>query len=221
MGRILYCRGEKRSASNRIVFVMINETHDIPVERHPLEPFLPSDGRILMLGSFPPPRQRWSMNFFYPNKQNDMWRIMGLLFFGDKDRFVRSDGGFDEDMVRGFCNERGIGLFDTACEVRRLNNDASDKFLVVARCSDVGAMLAKMPRCGAVVVTGQKALDTLLSTVEGEAPSIGSFMEVTIGDRKVRLYRMPSTSRAYPLAIGKKAESYRVMFENEGLIPAL
>ena len=70
----------KTSASNRIVFVTINENHDIPVERHPLEPFLPSDGRILMLGSFPPPRQRWSMNFFYPNKQNDMWRIMGLLF---------------------------------------------------------------------------------------------------------------------------------------------
>ena len=53
-------------------------------ERHPLEPFLPENARLLMLGSFPPKRVRWSMEFFYPNLQNDMWRIMGLLFFGDK-----------------------------------------------------------------------------------------------------------------------------------------
>ncbi len=200
---------------------MTKQSHNIALESHPLEPFLPHGGRILMLGSFPPPRQRWSMNFFYPNKQNDMWRIMGLLFFGDKDRFVRADGGFDEDTVRSFCSERGIALFDTACEVKRLNNDASDKFLVVTRCSDIGAMLAEMPQCRAIAVTGQKALDTLLSSVGGEAPSIGSFTEVTIAGRTVRLYRMPSSSRAYPLALDKKAESYKAMFEKEGLLPVL
>ena len=61
---------------------------DIPVEYHPLEPFLPPHARILMLGSFPPPLKRWSMHFFYPNMQNDMWRIMGLLFYDDKNYFV-------------------------------------------------------------------------------------------------------------------------------------
>lgn len=49
-------------------------------EQHPLEPFLPAGARLLMLGSFPPQRKRWSMEFFYPNLQNDMWRIFGLLF---------------------------------------------------------------------------------------------------------------------------------------------
>ena len=42
----------------------------IPVERHPLQPFLPEGARLLMLGSFPPPRMRWSMDFFYPNNYN-------------------------------------------------------------------------------------------------------------------------------------------------------
>ena len=36
-------------------------------ELHPLEPFLPANARVLMLGSFPPKRIRWSMDFFYPN----------------------------------------------------------------------------------------------------------------------------------------------------------
>ena len=53
-------------------------------ERHPLEPFLPDNARLLMLGSFPPKRIRWSMEFFYPNLQNDMWRIVGYLATGDK-----------------------------------------------------------------------------------------------------------------------------------------
>lgn len=58
------------------------------VERHPLEPFLPENARLLMLGSFPPPRRRWSMEFYYPNLQNDMWRIFGYHFFGERDHFL-------------------------------------------------------------------------------------------------------------------------------------
>lgn len=69
---------------------MLTETqHPYPdIERHPLQPFLPQNAQILMLGSFPPPKERWCMDFFYPNPQNDMWRIMGLVFFGDKEHFV-------------------------------------------------------------------------------------------------------------------------------------
>lgn len=194
-------------------------THcDIPVEHHPLRPFLPSDGRLLMLGSFPPPMSKWSMNFFYPNKQNDMWRIMGLLFFGDKDHFTLPDGRFDQPLVESFCHNRKIALFDTASAVKRLNNDASDKFLVVAQKSDIAAMLASMPHCNAIAVTGQKALDTILDTYPATPPAIGSHTELTIDDRTIRLYRMPSSSRAYPLAIEKKAAEYEKMFRLEGLL---
>ena len=64
----------------------------IPTEKHRLEPFLPNGARLLMLGSFPPKHDRWSMEFFYPNWINDMWRIMGHIFYGDKHYFeVRND----------------------------------------------------------------------------------------------------------------------------------
>ena len=58
------------------------------IETHPLAPFMPEGSRILMLGTFPPARSRWCMDFFYPNFQNDMWRIMGLCFFNDKEYFI-------------------------------------------------------------------------------------------------------------------------------------
>ena len=54
-------------------------------ETHPLPPFLPPHAQLLMLGSFPPPRERWKMDFYYPNFQNDMWRIFGCVFFDNRD----------------------------------------------------------------------------------------------------------------------------------------
>ena len=58
------------------------------VEYHPLRPFLPENAKVLFLGSFPPQRKRWCMDFYYPNFINDHWRIEGQLFFGDKNHFV-------------------------------------------------------------------------------------------------------------------------------------
>ena len=58
------------------------------MECHPLEPFLPDGTRLLMCGTFPPARSRWSMEFYYPNFINDMWRIFGLIVYGDRDALV-------------------------------------------------------------------------------------------------------------------------------------
>lgn len=101
------------------------------VEHHPLEPFLPENAVLLMLGSFPPQKKRWSMDFFYPNLQNDMWRIFGFIFFDDKDYFLTPEKIFDKERIIAFLREKGIALYDTASCVRRLQDNASDKFLEV------------------------------------------------------------------------------------------
>ena len=124
-------------------------------ELHPLEPFLPANARILMLGSFPPKRIRWSMDFFYPNLQNDMWRIVGYLAAGDKSHFLMPGGRkFDKERIEAFCRERGIALYDTAVEVIRLKDNASDNFLQVVREVDLAALLARIPHCRTLVTTG-------------------------------------------------------------------
>lgn len=189
-------------------------------EVHPLTLFAPEGARLLMLGSFPPPRERWRMDFFYPNFQNDMWRIFGLVFFGDKSHFLTDDGrAFREAELRRFLTERGIAIWDTAMEVSRLQGNASDKFLEVLRPIDLRQTLAMLPSCRAIAVTGQKALDTLLTLVSAPspAPKTGEWTDAALDERHFRLYRMPSSSRAYPLSVEKKAEKYRRMFEEMGL----
>ena len=189
------------------------------VERHPFEPFLPEGAKVLMLGSFPPQRKRWSMEFYYPNFINDFWRIIGILFFDDRDRFVDIHAKkFKLQEIKEFCSEKGIAMFDTATAVRRLKDNASDKFLEVVEPTDIPALLRRIPLCEAVVVTGEKAAQTLCEAFGTEAPAVGDYSEFSFEGRNMRLYRMPSTSRAYPLPIQKKADVYRRLFEDLNII---
>ena len=188
---------------------------DIEIENHPLEPFLPANARLLMLGSFPPQKKRWSMDFYYPNLNNDMWRIVGLLFFNNKDYFLNETRkAFCRERIISFLNDKGIALFDTASAIRRLQDNASDKFLEVVQPTDISRLLGQLPECKAIVTTGQKATDTLRAQFEVEEPKVGDFSEFVFDGRPMLLYRMPSSSLAYPLALDKKAAAYRTMYQD-------
>lgn len=189
------------------------------IEKHPLQPFLPADARLLMLGSFPPDRKRWSMEFFYPNFINDMWRIIGYVFFGDKERFVIPDRkAFDRRKIEEFLTERKIAMYDTAEEVLRLKDNASDKFLEIVRPTDMTAVLDRIPACRAIVTTGQKATETLCMQTGSPEPKTGECTEFEFMGRSMRHYRMPSSSRAYPMSVERKAEVYERMFRAEGIL---
>lgn len=184
------------------------------VEHHPWKPFLPDACRILMLGSFPPSRKRWCMDFFYPNYINDMWRILGIVFFGDKLYFVdEARKQFILDRIIPFLNNKGIGLYDTAIAVRRLKNTASDKDLEVVEPTDLDNLLSQIPMCKVVVTTGHKATDIFCEHFQIPQPKVGSYCEFSFQGRTIRLYRMPSSSRAYPMKVERKAEFYAPMFE--------
>ena len=185
-------------------------------EKHPLQPFLPKNSKILMLGSFPPPKARWSMEFFYPNWINDMWRLMGHIFYNDRHHFeLKGEKRFCKERIEAFCNEKGIALYDTACEVVRLKDNASDKFLEVVTPTEICALLEQIPHCTAIITTGEKATDVVTATFGCEKPAVGNMTIITINNRTLHFWRMPSSSRAYPLALEKKAQHYQTMLQAE------
>ena len=193
------------------------------------------------------------MPFYYPNWINDFWRIMGLIHFGDKDHFcVPGEKRFDETAIRAFCTSEGLAFYDTACEVRRLRDNASDAFLEVVTPTDVPALLRQIPLCNTLVTTGQKATEVIATEFGCEVPPVGGSTAIflpcpdrtshpetlpetlseTLSDtrletpdqtplpetptpRPIRFWRMPSTSRAYPLPLDKKTEIYRRLFLSE------
>ena len=170
-----------------------------------------------MLGSFPPSQKRWCMNFFYPNFTNDMWRIFGLAFFADKQHFVdEANKTFKLDELKAFLTAKGVGIYDTATAVNRTTGTAADKDLEVIEPTNLDELLLQVPDCKNVVVTGQLAADVLRAHFGiAEQPKVGTYVPFVFqpDGREMRLYRMPSSSRAYPLKVEKKTEWYKAMFE--------
>ena len=195
------------------------ETDFDNIERHPLEPFLPPNARLLMLGSFPPPRRRWSMDFFYPNRTNQMWNIFGLVFFGDAGRLMDAEHKtFKQSDIQALLEERGIAIYDTACAVRRLSGNASDKDLEIVEKTDIPALLAQIPLCHDIVCTGQKSFSVFTDDYGVPVPAMGTYNEFTIAGRPMRLWRMPSSSRAFPMRLEEKARYYNEMMKTIGIL---
>ncbi len=188
------------------------------IETHPFPPFIPAGAKVLIMGTFPPKPLRWSMDFYYPNKTNDFWKVMGLIFYGDTERFRdNATGGFLRDDIENFLTEKGIALHDTGREVRRLRDNASDKYLEIVTPVPLRELLAEMPDCHTVATTGEKAAGVIAGITGTEIPRMGEMVESPDG---LSIWRMPSTSRAYPLSIEKKAAYYSRLFEAVGIIPA-
>ena len=153
------------------------------------------------------------MRFYYPNFINDMWRIFGIIFFDDKNHFVdTARKTFRLDLLIPFLREKGIALFDTCTKIRRTTGTASDKDLEVIEETDLHAMLSGLPECSTVVTAGQLATDIACRQFGIQPPKVGCSSPFTLGDRCLSLWRMPSSSRAYPMKPERKAEYYQRLF---------
>ena len=184
---------------------------------HPFEPWLPEDARLLMLGTFPPAPKRWCMDWYYPNFTNDMWRIFGLLFFHDKFHFVDQERKtYRLEELKVFLKEIHVAIFDTCLRIRRTTGNASDKDLEVIEKADLDGMLHQLKDCKAVVCAGQLATKIFTEHygITVKDLKMGDYAEFMFEGRQIRLYRMPSSSRAYQMAVEKKAEYYKKLFDD-------
>ncbi|MDE7385683.1 MAG: uracil-DNA glycosylase family protein [Muribaculaceae bacterium] len=188
------------------------ELNDIEIETHPWEPFIPDGARVLVMGTFPPQPKRWSMDFFYPNRTNDFWFMMGLIFLGDKDAlYDREAKRFRLDDIKQLLTREHIALFDTGYKIRRLKGNASDKFLEIVEPVHLYEYLDRMPQCHTVATTGEKAASVISELTGTPLPRMG---ERVVSSDGLNIWRMPSTSRAFPMKLDEKARYYSMLFDS-------
>ncbi|MBQ7042827.1 MAG: uracil-DNA glycosylase family protein [Muribaculaceae bacterium] len=189
------------------------------IELHPWALYIPDNAKILILGTFPPKPNKWSMEFYYPNFINDFWRIMGLIFFNDKNHFIDNTlKRFNINKIKYFLTEKSIAIGDSALEVKRLKDNASDKHLEIVKPLPLIETLKQIPDCSAIISTGEKAAQVIAQLTNTSIPNIGDYSKTSINGKEIKIFRMPSTSRAYPLAIEKKAQFYKEMFSSIGIL---
>ena len=142
--------------------------------------------------------------------------MMGLIFLGDRNAlYDPSAKKFNLDAIKRLLTAHGIALHDTCRKVRRLKGNASDKYLEIIEPVPLHSLLSRMPLCHTIATTGEKAAGVIASITGTEAPAMGAM--VTTGDG-LDIWRMPSTSRAYPLPLEKKAAYYATMFRHAGIL---
>lgn len=192
------------------------------IEQHPFPAILPPNATVMMMGTFPPTAEKRCMHFHYPNFQNDMWRIYGAVFFDDPHYFqVADEKRFDPIRIETFLREKGIALCPTALRVIREQGNAADKFLNIIETVDLNTVLTQLPHCRWIFTTGEKATQTLLDLLPTavKMPKTNEFIRFPyLADRELFLYRLPSTSRAYPLSLARKTEAYRQFFQVSGVL---
>ncbi len=195
-------------------------TENLQIESHPWPPFIPDGARIMILGTFPPGSHRWSMDFYYPNRTNDFWRICGLLFMGNPDAlYIKGERRFDKAAIRELVTERRIALGDTARKVRRLKGNASDKFLEILTPIPLADVLDMMPDCHTLATTGEKAASVIADISGTSVPKMGEMVQVeNFAGRNLDIWRMPSTSRAFPMRLEQKAGYYKRLFCSAGVL---
>ena len=209
----------------------LSETHVAEIETHPFPPVLPPNATVMMMGTFPPTIDKWAMSFHYPNFYNDMWRIYGLVFFDDADYFrVGDEKRFDPERIRAFMFDQGIASCPTVKQAIRETGNASDKNLTVVTPVDLDSILPQVPKVATLFTTGGKATEVLLGLLDepiakSKYPKTNQSIDYPYqwqsADNKadvnnLTLYRLPSTSRAYPLSLDKKAAAYKAFFEKMG-----
>lgn len=76
-------------------------------------------------------------------------------------------------------------------------------------------VLKEIPECHTVATTGEKAAGVIAEITGTEIPKMGTMLTAADG---LEIWRMPSTSRAYPLPVAQKAEYYAQMFRHLGIL---
>lgn len=153
-------------------------------EDHPTGPMVHAGSRVLICGTFPPVKK--SIHFYYPNKNNNMWRILGDIFYDETSHFYTTRNALatgnskivtcdlDEARIRHFAGSAPIGFFDVCSRIRRRSGNSSDANIDTLRRTDVfHDVLAHTPRCEAIVTTGTLALTMLLDALH----AVGSFTD--------------------------------------------
>lgn len=143
-----------------------------------------------------------------------------MIFFNDKKHFeTEGEKRFNKEKIALFCQDKGFGFYDTAVKVCRHKDNASDNFLEILEPTNIKDLLDKMPSCHTIVTTGGKASEEFASIVGSDiVPQIGESLTVCIDSKSILWFRVPSSSRAYPMSIDKKAEIYRSLFQKVNLL---
>ena len=115
---------------------------------HPLNPIYDKNSKVLILGTMPSVKSR-EANFYYANKTNRFWPILGKIFN------IKFDATIDKEE---FILKNNIALWDVvkSCDI----TGSSDASIKNVKINDIDKII-KDSNIKVIFCTGKKAYETL------------------------------------------------------------
>lgn len=117
---------------------------------HPFEPIADENSRFLILGSFPS-FDSFEKSFYYANKHNQFWKIMGDIFKTE----LRTKKDKTDLMLKNH-----IALWDMVKSCKR--DSSLDSRLKDIELNDIAEFLNKHPNIKKIGCNGRKSYDLLI-----------------------------------------------------------
>lgn len=183
------------------------------ISYHPFDLVFAGETPIyLVVGTFPTTNKRMAFNFFYPNSNNNFWRVMDKVFPNSKVKMNLVVSAKDDEIMKeknkvdriNFCKENKIAITDIIESCLRLDDNSKDEQLLVHRYNPIVNILKEHPTIEKVILTakssGSSAHHHLYQYLtmknfdfyfeKGEIPK----GELSIDGRTISILSMPSTS---------------------------
>ena len=202
-------------------FKTLNEYKE---ESHPWEPFIPQNADKLILGTFPTTdKYRGAYEFFYPNPNNDFWRVIFEVAGKKLDHFHQTE---PIDARKQILSYLKLGIADIGKKVLRQKDSSKDDHLFPIEYTDIFSLLEMYPTIKKIIITSSSGANSVLSwfhhyciinghTINIPKSKLPITTKLLFNNLEIKIDIISSPSRLSPIKGDKLLEMYRTVILND------
>lgn len=193
-------------------------------ESHPWEPFIPQNADKLILGTFPTTDKcRGAYEFFYPNPNNDFWRVIFEVAGKKLDDFLQAEPIDTRKQILSYLK---LGIADIGKRVLRQKDSSKDDNLFPIEYTDIFSLLETNPEIKKIIITSSSGANSVLSwfhhycIINGHTFNIPKgklpiTTKLLFNNLEIKIDIISSPSRLSPIKGDKLFEMYRTVILND------
>ncbi len=192
-------------------------------EIHPWQPFVPKKADKIILGTFPThERNRGSSKFYYPNPNNEFWKILfDIAGLGSEDSQEKDPVKLRKQVLA----KLGLGIADICTVIYRQKTSSNDNALFPIEFTDIFLLLDNHPNIKTLIVTSSSKSSSTLAWLHQYCSLNGYTFKIPKGrlpkstilkftNRAIRIEIIPSSSGQSPIRGNERLEMYKAALLN-------
>jgi len=133
--------------------------NNFDLEAHPWDPYIPENADKLILGTFPTAEANRKTDFYYPNPNNDFWRILAELC---QVELVCFEGDAAVEERKLILKTLNLGIADVGYRVFRQGDGSNDNQLFPIEFTDIFRVVDKYPKLKTLIITSSSDINSVL-----------------------------------------------------------